>query len=167
MHQVQRNVISGEEVKLSPMSSVGSNRSFVALKRCQVWLAPQTVFDGIGKSKRYLYRSPPPIPGLRRAVGENRPFAHSGKFCGHKSAKETVKTIAQEMPGDPGATVVTTLVCFLTLCTRGCGCNGRPAFPIFGRKLHAPPGRESAAGMRSYVHCRHRPRRRREVRRVD
>src|SRR3954462_2570131 len=29
----------------------------------------------------------------RRAVGQNRPFAHSGRFCGHKSTKETVKTI--------------------------------------------------------------------------
>jgi hypothetical protein len=32
------------------------------------------------------------------------------------------------MPGNPGELVVTTLVCFL-LCTRGCGCTGRPAFP--------------------------------------
>src|SRR6266481_3920875 len=31
------------------------------------------------------------------------------------------------MPGDPGATVVTT-VCFLPMHT-GCGCNGHPAFP--------------------------------------
>src|SRR6202521_3030308 len=30
----------------------------------------------------------------RRAVGENRPFAHSARFCGHKSTKEPVKTIA-------------------------------------------------------------------------
>jgi len=37
----------------------------------------------------------------RRAVGQNRPFAHSGKFCGHKSTKKAVKTIAQGKPGDP------------------------------------------------------------------
>src|SRR5207302_1363426 len=36
----------------------------------------------------------------RRAVGQNRPFAHSGRFCGHKSTKETVKTIARGKPGD-------------------------------------------------------------------
>src|ERR1700737_3165103 len=35
----------------------------------------------------------------RRAVGENRPFAHSDRFCGHKSTKETVKTIARGKPG--------------------------------------------------------------------
>jgi hypothetical protein len=35
----------------------------------------------------------------QRAVGENRPFAHLGRFCRHKSTKETVKTIAQETPG--------------------------------------------------------------------
>jgi hypothetical protein len=45
-----------------------------------------------------------------------------------ESTKETVKTIAQGMPGDSGVTVVTMLVCFL-LCTRGCGRGVRPAFP--------------------------------------
>jgi hypothetical protein len=30
-----------------------------------------------------------------------------------ESPKETVKTIARGMPGEPGVTVVTTLVCFL------------------------------------------------------
>src|SRR5579863_4884488 len=43
----------------------------------------------------------------RRAVGENRPFAHSGRFPRHKSSKETVKTIARGMPDVPGVTVVT------------------------------------------------------------
>src|ERR1700724_4813072 len=46
----------------------------------------------------------------RRAVGENRPFAHSGRFRGHKSTKETVKTIAQGMPGESGGPVATMLV---------------------------------------------------------
>src|SRR3984893_9981044 len=35
--------------------------------------------------------------GLRSSDGrlvENRPFAHSGRFFGHKSTKETVKSIA-------------------------------------------------------------------------
>src|ERR1051326_1379685 len=40
----------------------------------------------------------------RRAVGQNRPFAHSGRFCRHKSTKEAVKTIARGMPGDAGVT---------------------------------------------------------------
>jgi hypothetical protein len=35
-----------------------------------------------------------------------------------ESAKETVKTIAQGMPGVSGVTVVTTLVCFYHLHTR-------------------------------------------------
>jgi hypothetical protein len=33
------------------------------------------------------------------------------------------------MPGETGVTVVTTLVCFFTFCTRGCGRIERPAFP--------------------------------------
>ena len=32
------------------------------------------------------------------------------------------------MPGDPGATVVTN-ACVYYSYTRGCGCNGHPAFP--------------------------------------
>src|SRR6266852_764419 len=34
----------------------------------------------------------------QRAAGQSRPFAHSARFCGHKSTKETVKTIAQGRP---------------------------------------------------------------------
>src|SRR5258706_2699309 len=46
------------------------------------------------------------------------------------------------MPGVPGATVVTTRV-LPTHCTRGCGCNGHPAFPTpsVGRKIQAQLGR--------------------------
>src|SRR3979411_2536539 len=47
------------------------------------------------------------------------------------------------MPGESGVTVVTTLVCFTTLCARGCGCGGHPAFPTpsVGRKIDAQLGR--------------------------
>src|SRR6202045_3111216 len=65
----------------------------------------------------------------RRAVGENRPFAHSTKFCGHKSSKETVKTIAQGMLGETGGPVVTTLVCFLFFAREAAGATAHPAFP--------------------------------------
>jgi hypothetical protein len=34
------------------------------------------------------------------------------------------------MPGESGVTVVTTLVCFVSFRTRGCGRNTRPAFPV-------------------------------------
>ena len=46
-----------------------------------------------------------------------------------KSTKKTVKTIARGMPGGSGVLVVTTLVCFVFYCTRGCGRIERPAFP--------------------------------------
>jgi hypothetical protein len=47
------------------------------------------------------------------------------------------------MPGDSGGPVVATLVCVTTLCARGCGCSGHPAFPTpsVGRKIHAQLGR--------------------------
>src|SRR6267142_2220546 len=55
------------------------------------------VSDGI------FYRSQQPADGqiTRRT---RRPFAHSGRFCGHKSTKDTVKTTAQGGPDDPGST---------------------------------------------------------------
>ena len=46
-----------------------------------------------------------------------------------ESAEETVKTIVQGRSGQSGEPVVTTLVCYLLFRTRGCGCNGHPAFP--------------------------------------
>jgi hypothetical protein len=47
-----------------------------------------------------------------RAVGENRPIAYSGKFCGRKSTKETVETIARGMPGVPVDLTVTNSCAF-------------------------------------------------------
>src|SRR3984893_11094634 len=62
----------------------------------------------------------------RRAVGENRPFAHSGRFCGHKSTKETVKTIAcGESRSDPVEPVVHSCA----FCAHDRGCDRHPAFP--------------------------------------
>src|ERR1700692_982725 len=62
-----------------------------------------------------------------------------------ESTKETVKTIAQGRPGVSGEPVVTTLVCFVLFCTRGCGCGGHPAFPapsvLGGDKDRASLGR--------------------------
>src|SRR5207244_9052131 len=46
-------------------------------------------------------------------VGQNRPFAHSGRFCGHKITKETVKTIVQGMPVDAVYLWLLTRVLFL------------------------------------------------------
>src|SRR5579871_6837488 len=37
----------------------------------------------------------------RRAVGENRPFAHSGRFPRHKITKETATPSPRGMPGVP------------------------------------------------------------------
>src|SRR5205814_8779006 len=45
-----------------------------------------------------------------------------------KSTKETVKTIARGMPGEPGVTVVTMLVCFFILHAR-LRAHCAPGFP--------------------------------------
>src|SRR3982074_3223506 len=56
------------------------------------------------------------------------------------------KTIACGNAGCSGGPVVTTLVCVTTLCARGCGCGGHPAFPTpsVGRKIHAQHGGSAA-----------------------
>ena len=47
------------------------------------------------------------------------------KEPGHReSAKETVKTIARGMPGDPGVTVVTMLVCLFHFACEAAGASG-------------------------------------------
>src|SRR3982074_110628 len=64
------------------------------------------------------------------------------------------KTIACGNAGCSGGPVVTTLVCVTTLCARGCGGSGHPAFPTpsVGGKAHAqlgriaPRGREGVSG---------------------
>src|SRR5216684_7039740 len=88
----------------------------------------------------------------------NRPFAHSGRFCGHKSTKETVKTIACGNAGCSGATVVTTLVCFLHFAHEAAGAAGtrhspRPLFS--GRIVHARLGRIASreCGRASFLGC--------------
>jgi hypothetical protein len=62
-----------------------------------------------------------------------------------ESTKETVKTIAQGMSECFGVPVVTTLVWLFFIPTRGCGCNGHPAFPapsVFRGTLFAKLGRD-------------------------
>src|SRR6202035_3173975 len=73
----------------------------------------------------------------RLAVGQNRPFAHSGRFVRHKSTKETVKTIRAGNAGMFGEPVVTNSCAFLR-CTRGCGCaqaSGIPCALCFSREV--------------------------------
>jgi hypothetical protein len=59
-----------------------------------------------------------------------------------RARSKPLKPLRAGMPGDPGATVVTN-ACAFYHCTRGCGRNGRPAFPTpsLGRNVHAQLGR--------------------------
>jgi hypothetical protein len=52
------------------------------------------------------------------------------------------------MPGDSGVLVVTRVRSTTTKCTRGCGCNGHPAFPTpsQGREIHQSLGRFASRG---------------------
>src|ERR1019366_5434002 len=69
-----------------------------------------------------------------------------------ESTKETVNTIACGNAGCPGATVVTN-ACVLLPYTRGCGCNGHPAFPTpsLGGSFRPDSGAIRAAGMRNCI----------------
>jgi hypothetical protein len=46
-----------------------------------------------------------------------------------ESAKETVKTIARETPGNPGEPVVTNSPCFFIFAREAAGCIGTRRFP--------------------------------------
>jgi hypothetical protein len=66
-----------------------------------------------------------------------------------RARRKPLKPSRAGMPGDPGATVVTN-ACVLLLYTRGCGCDGHPAFPapFTGERYMHNSGAISAAGMR-------------------
>jgi hypothetical protein len=71
----------------------------------------------------------PDAPTLASSVRKQVFAGDGGKQArSHKSAKETVKTIARGMPDVSGVTVVTN-ACAFYHCTRGCGRAERPAFP--------------------------------------
>jgi hypothetical protein len=71
-----------------------------------------------------------------------------------ESTKETVKTIAQGMPGDSGVTVVTNACAFYTTHAAA-GRIERPAFPapseFQGQDFHSKPRANCAARSRSCV----------------
>jgi hypothetical protein len=72
----------------------------------------------------------PDAPTLASSFVEATPGGDGGKKARSPGrARNKLLTPSRAgMPGDPGATVVTN-ACVLLLYTRGCGCNGHPAFP--------------------------------------
>jgi hypothetical protein len=65
-----------------------------------------------------------------------------------RARRKPLKPLARGMPGEPGVTVVTTLVCFLFFAREAAGATSarhslRP--PISGRKVHARLGRGCVA----------------------
>jgi hypothetical protein len=68
-----------------------------------------------------------------------------------RARSSLLKPLRAGMPGDSGDLAVTMLVWFIFFPTRGCGCNGHPAFPtpsIFGAKDSCTTRAHRAAGMR-------------------
>jgi hypothetical protein len=75
----------------------------------------------------------------RRAVGSNRPFAHSGMFCGHKSTKQPLKPLRAGMPGCSGGPVVTNArVYYTTRAAAGASAPGIPHALLGGQFMHDP-----------------------------
>jgi hypothetical protein len=70
----------------------------------------------------------PDAPTLASSCGAIRKRRWQKSPVTGESTKETVKAIAQGRLGVSGEPVVTMLVWFF-IPTRGCGCNGHPAFP--------------------------------------
>ena len=68
---------------------------------------------------------------LRSATGgwSERPFAHSGKFCGHKSTKYAVKPLRRGCRCVHRSPVCSCAPFFAHFGTRDRGCSAHPAFP--------------------------------------
>jgi hypothetical protein len=110
-------------------------------------------------------------PRRWRQVGERNFTDDGGKQARSpgRARNKLLKPSRAGMPGDPGATVVTN-ACVLLPYTRGCGCNGHPAFPapllglrhaLVGRIVFAQLGRLALreCGSVSRRHCEERKRR--------
>ena len=93
-------------------------------------------------------------PRRWRQVGGGNSTGEGGKKARSpgRARNKPLKPSRAGMPGDPGATVVTN-ACVLLLYTRGCGCNGHPAFPtpFVGRKVLCTTRTYRAAGRRKRV----------------
>src|SRR5580692_3912700 len=88
-------------------------------------------------------------PRRWRQVGERNFTGDGGNKARSpgRARNKLLKPSRAGMPGDPGATVVTNS-CVYYFYTRGCGCNGHPAFPtpFVGRIVHAQLGRYPRRG---------------------
>ena len=103
----------------------------------------------------------PDAPTLASSFAERSRAGEGGKKARSpgRARNKLLKPSRAGMPGDPGATVVTNARAYY-LYTRGCGCNGHPAFPappwgsatpFVGRSVHAQLWAHRAARMRTCV----------------
>src|SRR5450759_1058122 len=105
--------------------------------------------------------APTPASSLRRHVGPTGCDTAISADDGGKQARspgrarsKPLKPLRAGMPGDPGATVVTTLVCYQHTAHEAAGATGTRHSPrplIFGAKDSCTTRAHSAAGSRSLV----------------
>jgi hypothetical protein len=81
--------------------------------------------------KRTAKSCGPGIPTLMSSLRGDDLAGDGGKKARSpgRARRKPLKPFAQGMPGDSGVTVVTNSYAIL-FCMRGCGCFGRPAFPV-------------------------------------
>jgi hypothetical protein len=93
------------------------------------------------------------VASARPGLDKTYPQATVAKEPGHRGARrKPLKPLRAGMPGDSGVLVVARVRSTTTKCTRGCGCNGHPAFPtpsLGGRSSNA-----SGASRRGVVNVR-------------
>src|SRR5260370_29608716 len=114
--------------------------------------------DGCVRQSRVVLA---PVAGVKSAetyrpnrVRICRQFADDGDKTNSspgRARRKPLKPLRAGMPGDSGATVVTTL-CLLPM-HRGCGCIGHPAFPTpsMGREIFARARAQCVAAMRTHI----------------
>ena len=70
-----------------------------------------------------------------------------------RARRKPLKPLRAGMPGDSGVLVVTRVLSTNTKCTRGCGCNGHPAFPTpsLGGRFSNASGASRGEGVKVYL----------------
>jgi hypothetical protein len=115
---------------------------------------------GVARRAAFLRAAKPWGPGTPTLVSSSRDGQSRGRRWLTSPAHRgdhgvTVKPSRGECRFVSGEPVVTTLVCFVLFCMRGCGCIGHPAFPapsvIWVREIHGIARARGAARSRSRV----------------
>src|SRR5712691_11793602 len=139
-----RNVMAGRVGERPVSDQQRADERCCSVRRSRVVLTPRR------------WRQVRGVASAQPGLDKTYPLMTVAKEPGHRGARrKPLKPLRAGTPGDSGVLVVTRVRSTNSKCTRGCGCQGHPAFPTpsKGRELHqrlgriAPRDRECASGL--------------------